>query len=228
MSRSMRITLAVLLLAVAFGVIYFRGLQQRILELARPELAERRAVRELSKTASSADDAKVKAKMFWLSAEQHGQLEAEETALSLSPSPTTRAKQLIEALIANPPSPAQRTLPADAVLIEFYLLDDGTGVADFSGALASQMPSGILSEDCAVESIVKTMEANVPQVLRLKILIQGAEVDTLAGHLDLTGFFQVRSATPPAAAPPPKSDKKVSNAPTRELTRNDVGQRFGH
>jgi hypothetical protein len=42
-----------------------------------------------------------------------------------------------------------------------------------------------------VESIVRTLEANVPPVLRLKILIHGQEVDTLAGHLDLTQTFRV-------------------------------------
>jgi hypothetical protein len=51
----------------------------------------------------------------------------------------------------------------------------------------------------AVDSIARTLEANVPQVRRLKILIHGQEVETLAGHLDLTGAFVV--ATKPAAVP---------------------------
>jgi len=33
----------------------------------------------------------------------------------------------------------------------------------------------------------------VPQVQRLKILIHGQEVETLAGHLDLTGTFVVNT-----------------------------------
>jgi len=37
------------------------------------------------------------------------------------------------------------------------------------------------------------LEANVPQVRRLKILIHGQEMDTLAGHLDLTQTFLVNS-----------------------------------
>jgi hypothetical protein len=65
-------------------------------------------------------------------------------------------------------------------------------VADFSEAMASSIPSGIQSEQLAVDSITRTLEANVPQVQRLKILIHGQEVDTLAGHLDLTQTFQVR------------------------------------
>ena len=82
----------------------------------------------------------------------------------------------------------------EAALLEFYLLPDGTGIADFSEALATATPSGIASEQLAIESIARTLEANVPQVKRLKILIHGQEVETLAGHLDLTGTFALSPA----------------------------------
>ena len=97
--------------------------------------------------------------------------------------------------------PEARTLPPDAALLAFYFLQDGTAVADFSEALATSIPSGIQSEQLAVDSIASTLEANVPQVQRLKILIHGQEVDTLAGHLDLTQTFLVNDK--PAPTPPP-------------------------
>ena len=53
------------------------------------------------------------------------------------------------------------------------------------------MPSGILSEEIAVNSLVQTLTANVPALRRLKILIHGQEVDTLAGHVTSTGFFDL-------------------------------------
>jgi hypothetical protein len=58
----------------------------------------------------------------------------------------------------------------------------------------------------AVNSITRTLEANVPQVRRMKILIHGQEVETLAGHLDLTGTFVVNTnlaQTPQKPAPTP-------------------------
>jgi germination protein M len=101
-----------------------------------------------------------------------------------------------------------RTLPPDAALLEFYLLPDGTGIADFSEALATSVPSGIQSEQLAVDSIARTLEADVPQVQRMRILIHGQEMETLAGHLDLTGTFVVNtkplSAPAPVLAPPEK------------------------
>ncbi|MBV9888874.1 MAG: hypothetical protein JO119_20210, partial [Acidobacteria bacterium] len=63
-------------------------------------------------------------------------------------------------------------------------------------------------------SITKTLEANVPQVRWLKILIHGQEVDTLAGHLDLTRTFLVNAkATPmsPMSMPVQKSQGTPSD-----------------
>jgi hypothetical protein len=118
-------------------------------------------------------------------------------------------------------------LPPDAALLAFYILPDGTAVADFSEELRTSIPSGIESEQLAVESIVRTLEANVPQVLRLKILIHGQEVDTLAGHLDLTQMFSVSAKdvtgikldypTPPGSLLPAPIEKAVEKV--RRATR---------
>jgi len=135
----------------------------------------------------------IKVKMFWASDEDESALNPVTIELALSPDPVLRAKQVLNTLLAGPVSSDLRTLPPDAVLLAFYLLPDGTGVADFSEALATSTPSGIQSEQLAVDSISRTLEANVPQVKRLKILIHGQEVDTLAGHLDLTQMFVVNT-----------------------------------
>jgi len=136
-----------------------------------------------------------------------------------------RSKQVLNTLLAGPVDAELRTLPPDALLLAFYLLPDGTAIADFSEALATSIPSGIVSEQLAVDSITRTLEANVPQVQRLKILIHGQEVETLAGHLDLTGTFVVNtnpdqppvkpSATPSGADKPasPAADKAPAPAP---------------
>ena len=72
-------------------------------------------------------------------------------------------------------------------------------MADFSSVLSTNMPSGIQSEQLAVESIGDTLAANIPNLRRLKILIDGQEAKTLAGHIDLTGYFLLHA---PAPAPP--------------------------
>jgi len=141
----------------------------------------------------------VKSKLFWASDTIDSMLVPVTVELPLSNDPVLRSKQVLNTLLAGPVDAELRTLPPDALLLAFYLLPDGTAIADFSEALATSIPSGIASEQLAVNSITRTLEANVPQVQRLKILIHGQEVETLAGHLDLTGTFLVN--TKPAQAP---------------------------
>ena len=147
---------------------------------------------------STPTDQQVTATIFW--AAGANKIAPVQVQLPLSADPTQRARQVLQELIANPPTSGQRTLPADTELLGFYILQDGTAVADFSDAIASEMPSGILSEQEAVDSIAQTLASNVPSLRRLKILIHGQEAETLAGHVDLTGFFDLDSEPVGASA----------------------------
>jgi hypothetical protein len=194
--------LAGLAILVVGAAIYLPTLRRRVKQTARiVQQTEEQARRELTQAiVGNANGPRVKAKLFWAAGSDDARLMAVTVELPLSKDdPVLRAKQVLNTLLAGPVDTDLRTLPPDAALLEFYLLPDGTGIADFSEALGTSIPSGIESEQLAVDSIARTLEANVPEVQRLKILIHGQEVDTLAGHLDLTGSFVV--ATKPAAAP---------------------------
>lgn len=214
-----RITLVLIALAVAvlIGLVYFRTLHQRAARLQHTQVTEEEERREvIAPPISTPTDVKSSAQLFWVSATQPDELAPVTIQLPLSADPVERAKQLIEDLIANPPSPAQRTLPTGATLLDFYILPDGTAVADFSDELASEMPSGILSEWMAVSSLAQTLGANVPSIMRLKILIRGQEAETLAGHIDLSGFFEVRPAgATPATPSTPQTPAPSTNPPAK-------------
>jgi hypothetical protein len=197
MSRRFKIAVVIMGVAVIAGFFYLLYVRSRTRELARVQQAEEQAQRKLTQTPiTTPTDVKVKAKLFWVSASNPASLDSVEIELPLSADPVQRTRQLVDALILMPPSAPQRTIPVDATLLAFYLLPDGTAIADFSDSLSTGTPSGILSEQLAVNSITQTLAASVPQILRLKILLHGQEVDTLAGHLDLTAFFPVNSAPP--------------------------------
>ena len=202
MPRNLKITLGILSVAVLIGLISLRGLHQRIERLSQEQGSEEQQRRELLKPAiATSTDVMVNAKIFWAAGADR--IAAVDMQLPLSADPAKRGRQVLDALIADAPGEAQRTLPENATLLGFYILPDGTAIADFSDALASETPSGILSEDMAVDSIARTLESNVTGAHRLKILIHGQEVDTLAGHADLTGFFDLNPAVAgvaPAAA----------------------------
>jgi hypothetical protein len=214
----------VLCVAVIVGVIYFPILQRRLRAAAKlQQQTAEQARRELTQAVPiNPGEPRVKAKLFWASGNSDGALVDSTVELPLSDDPVLRSKQVLNTLLAGPVDAELRTLPPDAVLLAFYLLPNGTAIADFSEALATATPSGIQSEQLAVDSITRTLEANVPKVQRLKILIHGQEVETLAGHLDLTGTFLVNTkavlvapdTVAPVAAPvtPPSAEKPAAPA----------------
>jgi hypothetical protein len=211
--------LGALFLAVAIAAIYLPILRRNIRQAAKlQQRSEEQARRELTQpTVINPSDPKVKAKLFWASGADDGTLSAVSVELPLSNDPVLRAKQVLNTLLAGPVDTELRTVPPDAALLAFYLLPDGTAIADFSEALATSIPSGIQSEQMAVDSIAKTLEANVPKVRRLKILIHGQEVETLAGHLDLSQAFLVNAnaAIAPRAA---MTGAPVSTSAGQQLT----------
>jgi hypothetical protein len=208
-SRGLKTTIAILSVLVVFGLITLPSLRHAVQRISATQRTEEQARRDVMQVpVSTPTDVRVKAQMYWLSTASPVSLEATTIELPLSADPVERSKQLLVALIANAPSASQRTLPPDALLLAFYLQPDGTGIADFSDALSAETPSGIQSEQLAVDSIARTLGANVNKIRQLKILIHGQETDTLAGHLDLSGLFPV---SPPSAAA--ASDSSAPDAP---------------
>jgi hypothetical protein len=222
MARWIRWVVGVLCVGVLVGAIYFPILRRRLRAAAKlQQQTAEQARRELTQAVPiNPGEPRVKARLFWASGNGDGELVDSTVELPLSDNPVLRSKQVLNTLLAGPVDAELRTLPPDAVLLAFYLLPNGTAVADFSEALATATPSGIQSEQLAVDSIRRTLEANVPKVQRLKILIHGQEVETLAGHLDLTGTFLVNTkstlATPDVATPvvaptaPPGAEKPLA------------------
>jgi hypothetical protein len=103
-----------------------------------------------------------------------------------------RAEELLRSLLAlylNKASP--HPLPEGADVRSVYLVDPGLAVIDINAAFADGHRSGVLSEELTVASMIETLSANLPGILRVKILVEGKQRDTLAGHVDLSGFFDV-------------------------------------
>lgn len=219
MSRRLKYTLGILLVLVAVGAIMLPSLRRSVRDLSKNARSEEQARREVMQPKiSTPTDTKVTPQMFWLSETSSADLAPVQIELTLSADPVLRSKQLLNALIDDAPAPERRTLPADTTLLAFYLQPDGTAIADFSDAISTQTPAGILSEQLAVDSIIRTLAASVPSIRQLKILIHGQDSDTLAGHLDLempfplpTTALQAAPAAQPASQLQPQPPAKQAH-----------------
>jgi spore germination protein GerM len=95
-----------------------------------------------------------------------------------------QGRQLLIAQFAPPPSPYISAIPAGTTLRAFYVTDKGDAFVDLSGITAAH-PGGSLTELLTVYAIVNAVTANLPAVKRVQILVDGKEVDTIAGHVDV-------------------------------------------
>ena len=115
-----------------------------------------------------------------------GSLVGEQREILRTGNPGDQAKQILADLLAGPSGDAAvAAVPAGTRLRQIYVLGNGTAYADFSEELRSAMEPGSDNEILTVYAIVNSVALNVPQILRVGILVEGKPCDTLNGHLDL-------------------------------------------
>ncbi len=95
-----------------------------------------------------------------------------------------QARAIIEAQIAAAP-PRISAIPAETKLRDVFITERGDAFIDLSGDIVTKHPGGSLDEIFTVYTLVNALTVNLPAVTRVQILIDGKEVDTLAGHVDL-------------------------------------------
>ena len=62
----------------------------------------------------------------------------------------------------------------------------GVAYVDFSRELTQNHPGGSSAEELTVYSLSNTLIANFPAIKMVRILVEGREIPSIAGHLDLT------------------------------------------
>ena len=127
---------------------------------------------------------KIRARLFYVNAEGTGLLGVEQEVM-YGEGAVEQAKRLVEAQLATPAASLTSAIPAQTKLRNVFLTARGEAYIDLSIELRANHPGGTTNEGLTVYSLVSALTANLPAVTSVQILIDGKEVDTLAGHLDL-------------------------------------------
>ena len=96
-----------------------------------------------------------------------------------------QARQILGVQFQDAPQPYVQVVPKGTKLRAFYVTDRGDAFVDLSGDVVSAHPGGSLTELLTVYAIVNAVVANLPAVRRVQLLVEGKEVDTIAGHVDV-------------------------------------------
>lgn len=127
---------------------------------------------------------RIHAALFYL-ADSGEALVAVDAEVAYAPSPAAQARALVDAQLATAPPGRISTIPAGTAVRSIFLTSRGEAFVDLSETVATSHPGGSLSEALTVYAIVHVLTVNLPDVTAVQILIEGREVDTLAGHIDL-------------------------------------------
>jgi hypothetical protein len=96
-----------------------------------------------------------------------------------------QARRIVEAQLAAAPLPYVSPVPAGTSLRALFVGERGDAFVDLSGEVRGKHPGGALGELFTVYAIVNAITVNLPAIMRVQILIDGKETETLAGHVDL-------------------------------------------
>ena len=106
--------------------------------------------------------------------------------VELGDTPLEQAQRILDAQLREAaPNELLATIPAKTSLRGVYVTDRGEAYVDLSVEVSSAHPGGSLNEILTVYTIVHALTANLPAIKAVQILVDGREVDTLAGHVDL-------------------------------------------
>jgi spore germination protein GerM len=125
----------------------------------------------------------IAATLFYATAEGDGLLPVQRE-VPLAEGLVAQGRQILTAQFAPPPAPYVSAIPPGTTLRAFYVTEKGDAFVDVSGISAAH-PGGSLTELLTVHAIVNAVTANLPAVQRVQILVDGKEVDTIAGHVDI-------------------------------------------
>jgi spore germination protein GerM len=122
--------------------------------------------------------------VYFPSAEGSG-LVAEEREIFTTPESGDRIKQIVSDLISGPTDDrALAAVPPGTRLRQAYVVAGGVAYLDFSSEL-TRLGGGSTTELLTVYAIIDSVVANVPGVKKVGLLVEGAPIETLNGHMDL-------------------------------------------
>jgi spore germination protein GerM len=127
---------------------------------------------------------RIKAHLFYVDADGT-RLSSVERDVAFGEGTVEQARQIIEAQIGPVAEPLVSAVPPGTRLRTLFVTDRGEAFVDFSRELLTGHSGGSTNELLTVYTVVDALTANLPAVTAVQLLVDGKQVETLAGHVDL-------------------------------------------
>lgn len=170
------------------SVVVFRGLAA----CGTEPVEESGATADAASISSPAPDADVSrsrdqqapeaARLFAAGAD--GLLHVREVELPRLPTTRGRAEALVQRIVEE-----SGTFPAEVQVLDVFVSGRGVAVINFTLDLLEGHSGGLRAEELTVYSLSHTLVESLPAIAEVRLLVEGQETETLAGHLDLRSGF---------------------------------------
>jgi hypothetical protein len=127
---------------------------------------------------------KINVRLFYVS-DDGTRLMTVERDVAYAEQTVDQAREIITAQIAPVTAPLVSAIPPATTLRAVFVTDRGEAFVDLSAEVASKHPGGSMNELLTIYTIVHAVTFNLPAVSAVQLLVNGKEVDTLVGHVDL-------------------------------------------
>lgn len=184
MSSGNRVAFVAAILSVAAGVGLFATFMWTTRGNSRATTTTTASAATPPAAAPVAAGRKIKARLFYI-ADGGTKLKSVEQDVAFGTSPVEQAREIIAAQIAPVAEPLVSAVPPGTTLRAVFITQDGEAYVDLSREVVAAHPGGTINELLSVYTLVNALTENLPAVTAVQVLVDGKEVDTLAGHIDL-------------------------------------------
>ena len=115
---------------------------------------------------------------------EDGLLHARDVELPRFPTTRGRAEALVERIVEE-----SGTFPEEVQVLDVFVSGRGVAVINFTLDLLEGHSGGLHAEELTVYSLSHTLVESLPAIAEVRLLVEGRETETLAGHLDLRSGF---------------------------------------
>jgi spore germination protein GerM len=180
--RSLLVTAGTCAVLSVVVLIVLLAMQRKAVQPALPSAAA--AAPSPVSAAPAPQGRKIKAQLFYVS-DDGMRLVGVERDVPYAETAVDQAREILNAQVAPAAAPLVSAVPAGTVVRALFLTDGGQAYVDLSRDVVTAHPGGSLNEMLTIYTIVHALTFNLPAVTAVQLLVDGKEVDTLVGHVDL-------------------------------------------
>ena len=161
-----------------------------VLFVALPRRYGPRATSPVTATAPAAPAApaaggrKIKARLFYV-AEDGVHLMSVEREITYGEGTLEQAREIVAAQVAPVTAPLVSAIPPGTTVRALFITEGGEAFVDLSPDVMTHHSGGTNDEMLTVYTLVNALTENLPAVTAVQLLVDGKEVDSLTGHIDL-------------------------------------------